>query len=225
MRSKKSSRANLEKRRSMFFQIGVLSALAVVLLAFEWSVPETTIENWNVMTDPDVPVAEVDITFPEEEKEVKPPQQKVIDEIKVVEEEIIPEDQPDIEFIENIDVDIPIVDLIEEEVSDEVIPFPIIEKKPEFPGGLDAYAKFIATETVYSENAKEAGLKGTVYVSFIIDENGKVTNVEIARGIHEWLDDEAIRVVKSMPDWKPGEQRGKPVKVSFMSQFKFILTE
>ncbi len=94
---------------------------------------------------------------------------------------------------------------------------------PEFPGGEVALRKFIATSVKYPVIAQENGIQGRVYISFVVNTKGKVIDVKIARGVDPNLDKEAIRVVNSMPAWKPGKQRGKAVKVSYTVPINFVL--
>ena len=101
--------------------------------------------------------------------------------------------------------------------------FFIVEQMPDYPGGEQALRDFIASAVNYPEEAKEKGIEGRVYVSFTIADDGKVTDVKIARGVDPILDKEALRVVSSMPDWKPGMQRGVPVNVQFTVPIIFTL--
>lgn len=93
--------------------------------------------------------------------------------------------------------------------------YDVVEEEPEFPGGKEALYKFIGNNFKYPAESRAANSQGKVYVSFVIDKKGKITDVKIVRGVDEWLDAEAIRVVKKMPKWKPGKQRGKKVKVRY----------
>ncbi len=97
------------------------------------------------------------------------------------------------------------------------------EIMPEFTGGVSAMMRYFATHIKYPEAAKEANIQGIVYVSFVVDPDGSVSNVKIRRGIGGGCDKEAIRVVKNMPKWKPGIQAGRPVRVSFTIPVKFTL--
>lgn len=101
--------------------------------------------------------------------------------------------------------------------------FTIVEKMPEFPGGEAALAKYLQNNIQYPERAKSMNIEGKVYLSFLIDEYGKVSNVEKKRGIGGGCDEEAIRVVKNMPRWNPGKQGGRPVKVQFNLPIEFSL--
>lgn len=110
---------------------------------------------------------------------------------------------------------------IPEEESEECLTFVMVEEKPVFPGGDTALLNFILNNTVYPYEAKENGIQGKVFVKFIIDKNGEVTNVTIARGVDPALDKEAVRVIKSLPQWIPGKQRGYPVNVSYIIPINF----
>ena len=116
---------------------------------------------------------------------------------------------------------IPIDVSVEGEEHEEV--FLIVEHMPEFPGGDIALRKFIAENIKYPEEAKAKKIQGKVFVQFVIDKEGNVVSPKIARGADPLLDAEAIRVVKSLPKWEPGSQRGKPVNVSFTYPVTFSL--
>ena len=94
---------------------------------------------------------------------------------------------------------------------------------PEFPGGELAMRKYLADHVQYPEIAKENGLSGKVFVQFVVNQKGEIENVKIARGVDPALDKEAMRVVQSLPKWKPGSQLGKPVRVSFTVPINFQL--
>lgn len=106
-------------------------------------------------------------------------------------------------------------------------PFVSVEHMPEFPGGEAALFKYLGDQIVYPPDAKKKGIKGVVFVYFIIDELGNVTNAEVKRGVKdgEDLNAEALRVVKSMPQWKPGTQNGKPASVQFTLPIRFTLDD
>lgn len=103
--------------------------------------------------------------------------------------------------------------------------YQIVEQMPEFPGGIDKLATYISENIKYPEAAKEKGVSGRVFISFVIEKDGAVSNVEVARGIGKECDDEAVRVVKAMPKWKPGLMKGKPVRVNYMLPVNFKLDE
>ena len=224
MEIKKSPKADLEKRKGLFMQIGLLVVLALVYMAFEWT------SKGDIDTDIQELVAEETFeeemvnTFREEQPPPPPPPEApevldIVEDDTEIEEEIIIDDT---EIDEDTEIDIQ-VDTEEEEETDEVFDFFVLEDKPEFPGGNAALLKWIANNTKYPEIAKENNITGRVFVQFVIGKSGAVTNVKILRGVDPYLDKEALRVVKSMPKWKPGKQRGKAVKVSYQVPINFKL--
>lgn len=115
------------------------------------------------------------------------------------------------------------IESIEEEPLENDV-YTIVENMPEFPGGQDSLFKFLAKNIIYPKEAKEKGIQGKVYVNFTIEEDGSVNHVKIIRGVHPLLDNEAVRVIKLLPKWKPGTQRGKTVKVSYNLPITFNMS-
>ncbi len=103
--------------------------------------------------------------------------------------------------------------------------YQIVEVMPEFPGGTEKMMDYLSKNIKYPEAAKEKGISGRVFLSFVIEKDGAVSNVKVAKGIGKECDDEALRVVKAMPKWKPGLQKGKPVRVNYMLPIFFKLDE
>lgn len=101
--------------------------------------------------------------------------------------------------------------------------YQIAEEMPEFPGGVEALMDFVGKNVKYPEEAKEKEISGRVFMSFVIEKDGSVSNVKVLRGIGGGCDEEAVRVIKGMPKWKPGIQKGKPVRVSYMMPINFKL--
>ena len=114
------------------------------------------------------------------------------------------------------------VEVQEEEVVEQEI-FQIVEEMPAYPGGDQKLMEFIAKGIKYPQIARETGIQGRVFVGFVVEPDGSVSNVKVLRGIGGGCDEEAMRVVKSMPKWKPGKQRGKAVRVSYMLPVNFKL--
>ena len=102
--------------------------------------------------------------------------------------------------------------------------FMVVEQMPEFPGGDDAMSKFLDENLVYPKQAKKQNIQGKVWIGFIVDKDGTVRNVEVLRGIGGGCEEEAVRVIKLMPKWKPGTQSGKPVMVKFRFPINFTLS-
>lgn len=224
MESKKSSRADLESKKIIFRQIGLIVALAVILLAFEWKTYERTIDDLGQREVVEVPEEIVPIT----EQKVKPPPPpppKQVVKINVVEDDVEVEDDIviDVEATEETEVEeyVP-MEIEEEEVVEEQI-FMVVESMPSFPGGEQQLNKYLYESIKYPQMAKESGIQGRVFVTFVVEKNGEVTDVRVLRGIGGGCDEEAIRVVENMPKWTPGKQRGKPVRVQFNLPIKFTL--
>jgi protein TonB len=166
-----------------------------------------------------------------QQEEIKPPPpppqpQQVIELINIVEDDVDLDDDVDLfdsEFSE--DVSVQIIDFVdEEEEAEEEEIFVIVEDMPSFQGGdINKFREFINKNLRYPEIAAENGIQGRVILSFVVEPNGRVSNVRILRGVDPALDKEAIRVVESSPKWQPGMQRGKPVRVSFNIPIIFVL--
>jgi periplasmic protein TonB len=224
MESKKSSRANLEDKKFIFRQLGLIVALAVILLAFEWKSYEKTVDDLGQREVVEVPEDIIPIT----EQKVKPPPPpppKQVVKINVVEddEEVDDDIVIDVEATEETEIQeyVPI-EIEEEEVVEEQI-FMVVESMPGFPGGEQELNKYLYENIKYPQMAKESGIQGRVFVTFVVEKNGEVTDVRVLRGIGGGCDEEAIRVVENMPMWTPGKQRGKPVRVQFNLPIKFTL--
>jgi len=226
MEVKKSPKADLENKKSVFMQIGLVVTLAVVLIAFEWTTTDVNASQFEMVEDLEAEEEIMPITRQEEVKPPPPPPPpKVADVLNIVEDDVELDEELDIEDTEMDDeTEIDFSDLaMEEEESDDAPVFFIVEDMPEFPGGEAALRKYIAQSVKYPVIAQENGIQGRVYVSFVVNTKGKVTDVKIARGVDPNLDKEAIRVVNAMPAWKPGKQRGKAVKVSYTVPINFVL--
>lgn len=111
----------------------------------------------------------------------------------------------------------------DEKSSEEVFVANKIDKMPEYPGGIPALSAFLSENIKYPKSALEEGIYGCVYISFVVEKNGKISDVQVARSVHSSLDEEAARVVKMMPKWTPGIQNGKPVRVRFTLPVNFKL--
>lgn len=101
--------------------------------------------------------------------------------------------------------------------------FTIVEEMPSFPGGEAELFKYLGKNVKFPPMAQDAGISGVVYVTFVVDENGKVRDPKVLRGIGGGCDEEALRVMKAMPNWEPGKQRGKPVRVQYNLPIRFTL--
>jgi protein TonB len=216
MEPKKNPEISLEKKKGLFFQIGLVITLVIVLGAFEWKSYEKVEYNLGQLNLDDMEEEIIPITKQEEKPPPPPPPPPEVIEIIEDDEEI--ENEAEVEDTES-DEDVEIE--IEEEDDEEF--FMVVENMPEFPGGDLGLMKYIQKNVKYPAIAKEYNITGKVYVSFIVDRSGSVTNVKIVRGVDKNLDAEAMRVVKSLPKYKPGKQRGKAVRVMFTIPINFTL--
>jgi len=224
METKKSEKANLENKRALFFTIGLLVSLSVVLFAFEWETPVKKVEVFDDLKI-EAPVEELMPIIKEEKKEVTPPKHEVIN-FELVTNETEIDSDPDFfnsEIGKNEPVDIQVYIPRTEEKEDDVPAVWFTDEMPEFPGGMESLLKFINSSVKYPVVAQENGVQGKVIITFVIDKTGEVTNARILRGIDPSLDNEALRVVKSLPRWEPGKQNGKPVKVNYNVPINFVL--
>ncbi|PLX07135.1 MAG: energy transducer TonB [Marinilabiliales bacterium] len=224
MKSKKTKKADLENKRGIFFQIGLIAVLGIVLLAFEWTNTEERVASLGELGDMEIEEEIIPITRQEEIKPPPPPPPQAVEVINIVEDDTEIEEELEIEDTEiEEDTEVEIVEIEEEEEVDEILPFAIIEDKPGFPGGDAELFKYLQSSIQYPVIARENNIEGRVFVSFVIGKDGSVTDVKILRGVDPYLDKEAERVVKAMPKWKPGKQRGKPVKVQYQIPINFRL--
>lgn len=227
MEQKKSEKANLQSKKFTFLEIGLVLTLLAIWGVFEFSTKAESagIQNNYISCGGDDELIDIIVTRPEPPQPPAPPVRKIADIIEVTNDpETICDDPIDAE----IDVDgavqieeLPVISCTDEVVEEEEVHiFVIAEEMPEFRGNL---FKYVAEHVVYPEIAKENDIQGTVYVGFVIDEKGKVTDVTLVRGVDPLLDKEALKVVENLPDWKPGKQSGKNVKVRMNIPIKFQL--
>ena len=115
------------------------------------------------------------------------------------------------------------IETVKEIAQEEEPVFQAVEQMPTFPGGTEEMMKYLGKNTQYPQTAAENGIQGTVFVQFVVDKHGKITDVKVIRGVDPELDKEAVRVAKSMPSWLPGKQNGEAVRVAFTMPVKFVL--
>lgn len=226
MENKKTNQANLEKRKGVFFQLGLVIALSLVLIAFEWSSAGLSTNEFDIGITNDIIEEIIPVTRPEQPEPVKPPLPIVADILSIVDDNVEIEDELVIEDTEiDIDSEIPELNVdVEEPEEDETKIFIVVEDMPSFQGkGQDGFRDWISKNLRYPEIAAENRISGKVYVRFVVEPDGSVNNVEIVRGVDPALDKEALRVVSSSPKWIPGKQRGKPVRVAYTFPISFVL--
>ena len=203
-----------EKNRGIYFFTGLTIALAAVIVAFQWETEYTTVLPESKIDIREVQeIAEVTIIRSQEKQvsvsENEKPVQVVPDEKPVIPEEPkkdpVTYTPPDVVFVDS--------------AGPEPIDFS--EKMPSFPGGIDNLYEYLRKNIKYPEYDLKYGIKGTVVVAFVVDEDGNILNPHIRRSVSRNLDEEALRVVSSMPKWEAGEHRHKRVKVRVNLPIKF----
>ena len=225
MEEKKSPKANLENKKLMFMQIGMIISLLIAWLAFEHKSYDKREIDPSLLRQTEVVEEEmVEITKQEEQKPQPVEVPKQTTQLEIVQDDVEVEDieiNAEVDQQEVIEEYVP-VEVEEEDVQEQEI-FQIVEEMPAYPGGEQKLMEFIAKGIKYPQIARETGIQGRVFVGFVIEPDGSVSNVKVLRGIGGGCDEEAMRVVKSMPKWKPGKQRGKAVRVSYMLPVNFKL--
>ena len=223
MEEKKSPKANLENKKLMFTQIGLIISLAVA-----WAVFEIKSYDKREFADIDRAVEVVEEEMVEITKQEQKPQPvevpKQTTQIQVVEDDVEVED---VEINAEVDQNEVIEEYVAPEVQEEEVEeqeiFQIVEEMPDFPGGTAKLVDYLQKNIKYPQMARESGIQGRVFVNFVVEPDGHVSNVKIMRSLGGGCDEEAMRVVKAMPKWKPGKQRGKAVRVSYILPVVFKL--
>jgi protein TonB len=221
MELKKSKEADLESKKIVFLTVGLVMVSAIVLMAFTYTTvtPDEKItkseEKKKVSEELVFEMVEPVEPPPVEQQQAPPPPD--LQEIEVVDDE---EEVEEIDFnLDPEEVPPPVeeVKIIDEPIQD------FVEVDPAFPGGEAAMIQFIQKNVVYPELSREMGEQGTVYVQFVVNSDGSIQDVVVLKGVSDQLDKEAVRVVKKMPNWSPGEQAGKKVRVRYQIPIKFTI--
>ena len=220
MEVKKTPKADLENRRTLYTEIGLVVALLVVWGAFSYSTKEKAVASLGE----DTQVVEVEDMVPITQETPPPPPEApkipvLSDQIDIVEDDIKVDDNfMSLEDDANLGVEIMdyVEEVKEEVVEEEAIPFQLVEEKPSFNGGdANEFSKWVNSKLQYPEIAKENGVQGRFTLQFTVNPDGSVSNVKVLRGVDSSLDKEAVRVVSMSPKWKPGKQRDRAVKVTY----------
>lgn len=230
----------LNEKRILFFEIGLIIALSLVILMFNWKRVE---EEWSAPIDYDVEWDRVqtveDVTPPTRQRTFAPPPPNIelskaplSGNIETVLNDLLQETELATTEISESEIAIPASAFTGESPSIPISPdegggeaeiFVVVEEMPEFPGGDKALLQFLYQELRYPALALDNKIQGIVVVQFVIDEKGKITNPTILREIGGGCEQEALRVIGLMPDWKPGKQRGLPVRVRYNLPIHFQL--
>jgi periplasmic protein TonB len=225
MELKKSKTADLENKKGIFLQVGLVVALSIILIGFEWTTKPQDDDDTEMVRQIEFE-DEMIVTRREPPKEQpKPETPKVAEVLDIVEDDVEIEDFDfDMEVDDDTEYDFTMLDDDEEQIDEEEI-FYIVEDMPTFNGGDPAleFRKYIAANLDYPEIAAENGISGRVIVQFAVNAQGKVVDAVVVRSVDPALDREAVRVVMASPPWTPGRQRGKAVKVLFTFPINFVL--
>lgn len=227
MEIKKSPKADLESKKTTGVLIGLVLILAAMFVAFEWTKPDVEITADSGIQEVAFEEEIVPITEQEEPKQAPPPPEapkveevlQIADNDANVEETTIQSNEDKGQAVEVKYV--PAV-VEEEEVEEQQI-FQVVEEMPEFPGGMAECMKFLAKNIKYPTIAQENGVQGRVIVQFVVNKDGTIVDPVVVRSVDPYLDKEALRVIKAMPKWKPGKQRGKAVRVKYTVPVTFRL--
>lgn len=222
MEAKKNRPFNLESKRSLHFSVGLVISVAIITLAFEWKSydrgpfvdfdkPETYFE----------PVKEMPQTV-----QVPPKPPKVLPQIV----EIPDDEEPDIDLDFTLDIDIDEETAIAEYVPDEIAdeepddtPFLFVEEDPMPAEGMKSFYAYLSKNLNYPQKAIRNNVEGKVYVQFVVNTDGSLTDLKVLKGISPECDQEAMRVLANAPKWKPGKQRGRAVRVQMSMPIVFSL--
>lgn len=221
MELKKSKEADLESKKIVFMTVGLVMVSAIVLMAFTYT---TVTPDEKVELSTEKKKVSEELVFemiepvepPPVEQQQAPPPPDLQDIIEVPDDEEVPPLVIDTDP-EEVPPPIEEVKIIDEPIQD------FVEVDPAFPGGEAAMVQFIQKNVVYPELSREMGEQGTVYVQFVVNSDGSIQDVVVLKGVSDQLDKEAVRVVKKMPHWSPGEQAGKKVRVRYQIPIKFTI--
>ena len=231
MQLKKSLKASLEDKKLVYTLMGFVLVLSTCFVAFEWTAKPTVYVDNNDADDG----YEEEIVQQTVQEEELPPEEEIIEEVieeiqQNIDELVVVDDDVETQEIDlqtqdeeiELIVEKPAEVEVEEEEEEQI--FTIVEKNPEFPGGQQAMLRYVAENIKYPVIAQENGVQGRVVCQFVVEKDGKPSNIKVVRSSgDDSLDKEAVRVISSMPKWKPGMQQGKPVRVTFTLPVAFRL--
>ncbi len=221
MELKKNPKADLSRKSGLFMNIGMAVSLFFIIVAFEWrSYDDSGLVDLGTVEDDFEDILDIP---PTEQPPPPPPKIQLPEIIEVPDEEEIEEDievNLDVEVTEETVIeDIVFEEAPEEENVDEI--FTIVEEPASFPGGLEAFYKYLGREMKYPRQAQRMGIEGRVFVQFVVERNGSLTDIKVVKGIGAGCDEEAMRVLSNTPKWKPGKQRGRPVRQKMIQSILF----
>ena len=223
MQIKKSPKADLNNKKGLFLEIGMIFALLLTVAAFAYTQKERNVEI--IETSMEVVEEEITDITTQDQKPPEPPKkvemQVLSDVLNVVTNDTKIETEFDFsEFSEDIEI-VQQIDVVEEAAEDDA-PFIIAEEMPKFQGGdLMKFRSWVQGKLKYPQIAQENGISGKVTLTFVIERDGSLTNIQVMQSPDRSLADEAVRVLQSSPKWTPGKQRNSPVRVRYTLPVEF----
>jgi periplasmic protein TonB len=220
MEAKKSPKADLENKKTIFIQIGLIIALVLCLLAFNWTTGQKNDSIFEGMTEQSIEEEQIPVTEEIPPEQAPPPEVTVTDLFEIVQDDVVLTNEvsfDDDETTEDKVVEIyaPVSLQAEEETTEEEV-FVIVEDMPKFKGGdINKFREWVQKRVRYPEIASENGIQGRVYITFVVETSGLVSNVSVTRSVDALLDEAAKEAVEASPKWEPGMQRGRPVRVRY----------
>ena len=226
MEIKKSKRADIGKNKVTSLMIGLVISLSIMFVALEWTQKDDVLAADSFPMGDYIPDELIPITLPEKKTVPPPPAAvakaeiiEIIQDDADVDDDIMASIEDNQEWLDPQEYDFPIIE--PEPEPDEI--FMIVEDQPEFPGGTAALLEYLKKNIKYPAICRENNIQGRVLVTFIVNKDGAIVEPEVVKSVNPSLDKEALRVISQMPNWKPGYQRGKPVRVKFTVPVNFQL--
>jgi protein TonB len=226
MEVKKSPKADLEGKKTTSLLLGYVFILTLMFIAFEWTDRDKQVSTDTGITDVVFEEEIVPITEQDQKMAPPPPEAPKVEEVLQIVENDAKIEESSIQASEETGqaVEVKYVQqVVEEEEPEEQEIFQVVEEMPEFPGGMGECMKFLGKNIKYPTISQENGVQGKVIVQFVVNKDGTVVDPVVVRSVDPYLDKEALRVINSMPKWKPGKQRGKPVRVRYTVPVTFRL--
>lgn len=230
MEIKKSPKADLQNKRSIFLLVGLVVAMLLTIWLFSWSQKEKVIQDVDYGGDmAEIEVADITVQEEKPQEQVKPQLAVLSDIMKIVSDKT--QIEADMTFLDDLTgSDLGNLDVKtftkKEEAVEEDIPVVTAEEMPTFQGkDINAFRKWCGENLVYPSIAQDNGIQGRVFLSFVVERDGSVSNVKVLRGADRELDRAAMEVIAKSPKWSPGRNRGKPVRFTYNMPIDFILQQ
>lgn len=226
MEVKKSPKVDLKKMRGTWLLVGYVIVLALMFVAFEWTQRDVKVATDSGVQDVFFEEEIIPITQLEEIKAPPPPEAPSVAEVLTIVDDKTDVAETRIASTEETGKAVEVkyvAPVVEEPEPEEETIFQVVEQMPEFPGGMSALMQYLGKNIKYPTIAQENGVQGRVIVQFVVNRDGSIVDPVVVRSVDPYLDKEAIRVIQAMPKWKPGQQRGKAVRVKYTVPVTFKL--